>query len=178
MNLDTQFAQLIKVVGDTKLTFYSLELTVSDSVQGICGPRIVPVNGTAVHQRREVAQPVAEGVAQRAHAEANVQVSAYAREVAREDVELGRWQTLPLAVGATRRDDRVLVLDGVEVGHIAGVEDVVQVFNHGLVDHLRVRLDVSSILSVKILKFDHDRLRMRFGFGPDILCAHHSVNRA
>lgn len=58
------------------------------------------------------------------------------REYLREDVELGGRDALLGADRSTGGHDAIHLLRPVQVGHVSGVQDVVDVFQHALVDNL------------------------------------------
>eukprot|EP00964_Phaeocystis_antarctica_P055483 scaffold32640_cov63-Phaeocystis_antarctica.AAC.1 len=103
------------------------------------GPRREPVDGAAVDERGELAQPRAEGLADRRHAQHHVQVGAALR---REEAPHGGGRRVGhaelLGLGAEALDDRGHLVAREEVGHLARVEDVRDVLHHALRLHLRV----------------------------------------
>mmetsp|Transcript_39913 Transcript_39913/g.120544 ORF Transcript_39913/g.120544 Transcript_39913/m.120544 type:complete len:676 (+) Transcript_39913:4712-6739(+) len=104
-----------------------------------------PIDGAAIHQAREGPQPVAEGRADRGHANHDVQVLPALLHVPRED--LGRAVppsgVRPLA--ALLRDLQ-LVLVGVQVRHLARVQDRAHLLQEGLLRDLRVGEEEHHVL--------------------------------
>jgi hypothetical protein len=148
VNLDTQFAQLIKVVGDTKLTFYSLELTVSDSVQGICGPRIVPVNGTAVSDGWELSAPISELFTNGRESKDDVEVfSANLNEVSKDLVSVVAHVFSPSS-GANLFANSGLVFWWEQLWHLTRVNQVVDILEEALLDNLSIREQEANLFIV------------------------------
>ena len=117
-----------------------LEESGRDGVERVGGPGAEPVDGAAVDERREHAQPRAEGVADGRHGEADVQQRAAAGdEVGKQRrgraVALGAF--LARDVAHLIADLRLLVV-GEEVGHLARVEQAVDVLQVGLLLDLGV----------------------------------------
>ena len=107
--------------------------------QRVPGPRREPVDGAAVDERGELAQPRAEGLANRRHAQHHVQVGAALR---REEAPHGGGRRVGhaelLGLGAEPLDDGGDLIAREEIGDLARVENVGDVLDHALRLHLRV----------------------------------------
>ena len=92
------------------------------------------------------------------HAEDDVQVGPHAADEEGLDVVLGGGDASLLARLAARADDLLPLVVGEEVGHLAAVEDVIDVLDEGLDDNLRVgeeeddRRVVAARLEVQLLQ--------------------------
>ena len=91
-----------------------------------------PINGTAVDERRKLPQPVPEGVTDGTHRQHDVQLIATAlneeiEERHRRAVGLFRLVALPVELSHLRAD-LLLLVERKQVGYLAGVQQVVDVF--------------------------------------------------
>lgn len=78
-------------------------------------------------------------------------------EVLREDVHLGRLDVALDALALTRRHDFIHVLLLVDASHIPGIEHVVQILQHLLINDLRVTEEEGHLLVLHTR--DHESLR-------------------
>ena len=111
---------------------YGVERVLGDRAQRFLGPFREVVDGAVVDQTWEVAQAGAKGLAERRHADRHVKVGAHAAHVHVVQRDLGLRQTLGLRDGAHAVDDRAHVVIVEQVGHFARVQDVVEIFQEGL----------------------------------------------
>ena len=113
-----------------------------------CGKKtdLEPVDGAAVDERRELPQPVAERVTDGRHGEYDVQLVAAAldehvEESHRRAVRLLRL--VALAIELTHLlNDLLFLVEREEVGHLAGVQQVVDVLQK------RLLLDLGEVTAV------------------------------
>mmetsp|Transcript_13697 Transcript_13697/g.27719 ORF Transcript_13697/g.27719 Transcript_13697/m.27719 type:complete len:749 (-) Transcript_13697:6644-8890(-) len=115
-----------------------LDLLLPDRRQGLGGPCREPVDRAAVDERREHAQARAELLGTGRHAHAHVDVLLHAKDELRVDIQGCRLDVLVQAIVLALLVDvlHVLLLD--QRRHLPGVEDVVHVFEHALLQDLRV----------------------------------------
>ena len=116
-----------------------LEDVLGDRAERVLGPRREPVDGGAVHQRRELPQPLAEVPADGGHREDDVEVALDLVEEKRVEVLLGLVQPHLLGPRADVLEDRGEVPPGEQVGHLVRVEQVGDVLDHALPLDLDVR---------------------------------------
>mmetsp|Transcript_33265 Transcript_33265/g.88056 ORF Transcript_33265/g.88056 Transcript_33265/m.88056 type:complete len:626 (-) Transcript_33265:810-2687(-) len=118
---------------------------VGDGLQRVGRPAVEPVDRTAVHQAWERAQPVAERRADGRHADHDVQVTAALLHVPREDLRRAVLAGIAGALAALLADFQ-LVLVGVQVGDLAGVQDGADLLQEGLPGDLGVREQEDHVL--------------------------------
>ena len=116
-----------------------LEDLARDGLQRVLGPRVVPVEVVQLTSDGNWRQREAEGLADGREGEHEVEVVAHARdeEGAQRVARLGH-SALPCARRAQRVEDLVELVGRKEAGHLARVEDRVDVLEERLGDDLRV----------------------------------------
>ena len=115
-----------------------LEELLGDALERLDGPPVVPVDGAAVDERREHAAAHAERGADGRHREYDVQVLARAVHKEFLQIILGLGDLAILGERAHSVGDLLPLIVREEVGHLARVEDVVDVLDEGLLDDLCV----------------------------------------
>mmetsp|Transcript_13834 Transcript_13834/g.40684 ORF Transcript_13834/g.40684 Transcript_13834/m.40684 type:complete len:241 (+) Transcript_13834:4592-5314(+) len=120
--------------------FDVLKEALRDGDECLLRPREEPVDRRAIGQRRELAAPVAEVVADRRHADDEVQVRAHlVDEESPQALTRVVGQAGRLRFGADRVDEWVLVLVREQIRRAALREDVVEVDEAPLLEDLLVR---------------------------------------
>mmetsp|Transcript_15466 Transcript_15466/g.36105 ORF Transcript_15466/g.36105 Transcript_15466/m.36105 type:complete len:229 (+) Transcript_15466:1182-1868(+) len=122
----------------TQVRVRLLEGARGDRLECLVRPGAEPVDGAAVDDRGKLSQALPEGLPERAHREAHMDVTLHASQVARKQVDFGLRPALPDAVFLAGLGNRVQVFRGVQVRHVARVQNRVHVLRHGLHDDLRV----------------------------------------
>mmetsp|Transcript_33594 Transcript_33594/g.89014 ORF Transcript_33594/g.89014 Transcript_33594/m.89014 type:complete len:257 (+) Transcript_33594:826-1596(+) len=117
---------------------HALQLTTGDAEQGLVGPGQEPVDGAAVHEGREHAHAHAQRRADGRHCEDYVEIIADRLDEVRPHRVLGLAAAVFLGPRPRVADDAVGLVGREEVGHLARVEDVVEVLEERLVDDLGV----------------------------------------
>jgi len=108
---------------------------VGHSREGICRPLMEPINGTAIDQAGETAQSISECCANWRHGDDDVQVLAALIHVPGEDFRRPVLASSVRSLAATLRDLE-LVLTGIEIGHLAGVQDGAHLLQEGFFGNL------------------------------------------
>jgi len=139
MDLDGHLAEVIKLLSNAKLLLLGGVLTVSDRVEGLTWPWVVPVDGAAVDDTWELTAPVSELVSDWRKGENDMEV--LSTDLHEEVVDLFTAVSHISLLGALAHfvADSELLVDGVQIGDLTSVEKVIDVFQEGLLDDLRVR---------------------------------------
>jgi len=124
---------------DAQSGLLSLILSVGDRIEGLTWPWVVPIDRAAVDDTGELSAPVSELVTNRRECKSNVKVfSAYLHKVGINLVSVvslfglsGSWAHLVAYSN--------LFLWREEVGNLTTIEQVVDIFQEGLLDNLSIR---------------------------------------
>jgi hypothetical protein len=124
---------------DAQSGLLSLILSVSDRVECLTWPWIVPIDRAAVDDTGELSAPVSELVTNGRECKSNMKVfSAYLHKVSVNLVSVvslfGLSSSLAHLVAYSN-----LLLRREEVGNLTAIEQVVNIFQEGLLDNLSIR---------------------------------------
>lgn len=122
----------------SKVLFLIDELPSTDINEGFFGPLSEPIDCRTVDQGREHSQSGCELVAQWRHYNDHVNVSLDSDQILGEDVGFCWRKTFLRAISLTSCRDILHIFLLVDTGYVATVENVVDVFQHLLVDDLSV----------------------------------------
>ena len=149
------FAQVLDVVLDADVEHLAEEVP-RDAVERVLGPLVEPVDRAAVDDAREHAAARAERGPDRRKGEHHVQVFAHElHKVGHDVVARQRAHAGLLRARTNGARDLLELVELEQVGHLAGVEEVVDVLHEGLHDDLRVHEEERHLLVVSARRVQH-----------------------
>mmetsp|Transcript_3268 Transcript_3268/g.5386 ORF Transcript_3268/g.5386 Transcript_3268/m.5386 type:complete len:296 (+) Transcript_3268:3168-4055(+) len=107
-------------------------------LEGVCRPFGEPVDCRTIDQGREFAQSLAERVSNRRHGQHQMQICAAAFDEKGVQARRGEWLACPLGPRSDELHDGDELVLGKQIGHLASVQDVVDVLQKRLVFKLSV----------------------------------------
>ena len=130
--------KLIQFSFETELDLHICKLSSTDTQQSFFWPFAEPINRASIDQTREHTKSSGKGFSDWAHAHHNVNVSLDSCTIHWENVHFVWLEVLFCAVSFAIRHDVLHILIVVEVCNVTGVQDVVYILQHLLVDDLSV----------------------------------------
>lgn len=124
-------------------------------LERVLRPGFEPVDRAAVDERGKHLEAAAEGLAERAHGDDEVQAALHALNEERAHGRLGGGHAVGRQERAHRGGDLLAVLRLPQVGHLARVEYVVDVLEHALPDNLRVGEEEDRVAAVQAGPLQH-----------------------
>ena len=138
VEMDGGLRQYFEVVTDLQAVSLLFVLAVGDRVQGVLGPRIVPINCGAVDYRWELSASISEALSDRRESEHNVQ--SFTTQLYEVGVDGFSSLSNTIGLGFVLK----LVIDGLfffrceQVWNLTRVKKIVDVFKEGLLHDLSV----------------------------------------
>lgn len=132
------FYKLLKPALEAQLDLHISQLSLTHTQKCLLRPLAKPVNSRPINQTGEHTQASRKSFTNRTHSNDNVDIPLDSGQIHREDIHLVGLQILLHTVSLAVGYDILHILVVVEVGHIAAVEDVVDVLEHLFVDDLGV----------------------------------------